>query len=132
MSKTECIDCCGWAEEGEIRCDFHKAFPTKDTLLLNKYRDQLPPHAEYIGRGSKWGNPYPIGTQWGNRDQVCNLFEEYFKNQYESGRISEEELAALHGKPLVCFCAPARCHGETIMKYAKIAHDKLASDQLDI
>ena len=38
-------------------------------LLLNKYKDNIPSDAVYIGRGSKWGNPYPIGPQWGDRNQ---------------------------------------------------------------
>ena len=99
-------------------------------LLLNKYKDNIPSDAVYIGRGSKWGNPYPIGPQWGDRNQVCNLFEGFFKSRYEAGEISKEELAALYGRPLVCFCAPARCHGETIMKYAEIAKRDLESDQI--
>lgn len=99
-------------------------------LLLNKYKDNIPSDAVYIGRGSKWGNPYPIGPLWGDRNQVCNLFESFFKAQYESGAISKEELASLYGRPLVCFCAPARCHGETILKYVEIAKRDLESDQI--
>lgn len=100
-------------------------------LLLNKYKDQIPSDAVYIGRGSKWGNPYPIGPQWGSRDDVCNLFESYFRTKYDQGKISKEELAALYGKPLVCFCAPLRCHGQTILKYVEIAKRDLEEDQLD-
>ena len=28
----------------------------------------------------------------------------------------DEDLLALDGKDLVCWCAPYRCHGDTIMK----------------
>lgn len=101
-------------------------------MLLNKHRDQIPANAVYIGRGSKWGNPYPIGPKWGDRNNVCNLFEGYFKALYESGKVSKEELAALHGKPKWCFCAPARCHGETIERYAAMAHEELQQDKLDL
>ena len=100
-------------------------------LLLNKYKDQIPADAVYIGRGSMWGNPYPIGSQWGTRDDVCNLFESYFKAQYEAGNIAKEDLAALFGRPLVCFCAPARCHGETILRYVEMAKRDIEDHQLD-
>jgi hypothetical protein len=29
--------------------------------VLNKHRDGVPAGAVYIGRGSKWGNPFRIG-----------------------------------------------------------------------
>lgn len=34
------------------------------------------PYDIYIGRGSKWGNPFKIGIH-GNRTQVIELFKEY-------------------------------------------------------
>jgi hypothetical protein len=40
--------------------------------VLNKLRDPVPPGAHYIGRNSKWGNPFIIG-QHGTRDDVIRL-----------------------------------------------------------
>jgi hypothetical protein len=36
----------------------------------------------YIGRGSKWGNPFKIGVH-GNREEVIAKYEEYLMNSNE-------------------------------------------------
>ena len=41
------------------------------TKVVNKYKQ---PYDIYIGRGSKWGNPFIIG-QDGNREEVINKYE---------------------------------------------------------
>lgn len=92
--------------------------------VLNKHKHGIPQGAVYIGRGSKWGNPFVIGMH-GNRDEVCERHAEYLRNQVRSGEISKEELAELYGKDLVCFCAPARCHGDTLEKAAAWAFNEL-------
>lgn len=76
--------------------------------VLNKYRDALTITADdvYIGRGSPWGNPFKIGID-GNRDEVCDMFERV--------TLPTLDLEPLRGKNLVCFCAPHRCHGDSIL-----------------
>ena len=86
-------------------------------MVLNKHKSGIPAGSVYIGRGSKWGNPFVIGKD-GNRDDVCEKHRAYLKRQITEGQISIEELAELHGKDLVCFCAPLRCHGHTLEKAA--------------
>lgn len=92
--------------------------------VLNKYKDKVPKEAIYIGRGSVWGNPYII-DQHGDRNEVCNKYAEYLKGQIRSGEVSLQQLATLYRKDLVCFCAPLRCHGDTLSKAAEWAHKKL-------
>ena len=36
--------------------------------VLNKHKHGIPQGAIYIGRGSKWGNPFVIGKD-GSRDE---------------------------------------------------------------
>lgn len=74
--------------------------------LYNKRRE-WPPAASYIGRGSPWGNPFVIGRD-GDRDEVCRRFE--------CEVLPTLNVEPLRGKDLVCFCAPARCHGLSIFK----------------
>ena len=73
----------------------------------NKHANTAPYDAVYIGRGSLWGNPYKIGID-GTRDGVCDLFEKFV--------LPELDVEPLRGKDLVCFCAPYRCHGDSIIK----------------
>jgi hypothetical protein len=92
--------------------------------VLNKHHKNIPADAIYIGRGSIWGNPFVIGRD-GDRNQVCDKYEAYLTKHIRNGTFTAEELDELHGKDLVCFCAPARCHGDTLEKYAAKAHDHL-------
>lgn len=93
--------------------------------VLNKYKDNIPKDAIYIGRGSVWGNPFVIGKH-GDRDEVCDKYRKYLWGEVCSGRIELQTLAELNGKDLVCFCAPARCHGETLERAAKWAYSKIS------
>lgn len=69
----------------------------------------------YIGRPSKWGNPFEIGRD-GTREEVVSKYKEWLlTNQDLLNQISE-----LKGKKLGCWCAPKLCHGEVL---AEIAND---------
>jgi hypothetical protein len=97
--------------------------------VLNKHKHGIPAGAVYIGRGSRWGNPFIIGKH-GDRDAVCDAYEEALVLAMAEGRVTQQDLATLHGKDLVCFCAPQRCHGDTLAKYAAHAHDQLNQGDL--
>ena len=79
----------------------------------NKKHKTASSDAVYIGRPSKWGNPFVIGKD-GNREQVIAKFEEWILGQ-------PQLLADLHeikGKDLVCWCAPEACHGDVLARLA--------------
>ncbi|MFW6242770.1 MAG: DUF4326 domain-containing protein [bacterium] len=63
----------------------------------------------YIGRGSKWGNPFKIGVD-GNRDEVIEKYKNYILDN--SNLLSQ--LHELEGKVLGCWCKPKRCHGDVL------------------
>ena len=68
----------------------------------------------YIGRGSKWGNPFPVSKNQ-DRATVIEKYERYFKNRTDLLSSMDE----LVGKKLVCHCSPLPCHGDIIIKYMK-------------
>lgn len=82
--------------------------------VLNKHVDVIPDDSVYIGRPSKWGNPFVIGKH-GSRDAVIGKFEEKFLADPEKVEMAKREL---RGKSLVCFCAPHRCHGDVLLQIA--------------
>ncbi len=92
--------------------------------VLNKHHGNIPADAVYIGRGSYWGNPFVIDENT-DRNKACDLYEASLKVAIDQGDLTAEELATLHGKDLVCFCAPARCHGHTLEAFASVAHEFL-------
>lgn len=68
----------------------------------------------YIGRGSKWGNPFRIGVD-GNRDEVCDKYIAYI---WTEGSDLLQQLPELYDKKLICFCKPQRCHGDYLAQLA--------------
>lgn len=72
------------------------------------------PYDIYIGRPSRWGNPYKIGPD-GDRDTVI----EKYKQHVRSSRILMRHLPELVGKTLGCWCYPKRCHGEALIEIMK-------------
>lgn len=78
------------------------------------------PFDVYVGRGSKWGNPYSHkeGTL---AEEVVDSRSEAVK-KYEEYLLSNDELMSslseLKGKTLGCWCKPKACHGDILLKYA--------------
>lgn len=68
----------------------------------------------YIGRPSKWGNPYRIGVD-GTREQVVQKYEEHVR----SSKILMRALPTLAGKTLGCWCNTKPCHGDVLIKLLK-------------
>lgn len=66
----------------------------------------------YIGRPSKWGNPYRLGSSM-SKAQAIALYEKYAREHF-----TETDLAEIRGKRLGCFCAPASCHGDVLVRLA--------------
>jgi len=65
----------------------------------------------YIGRPSKWGNPYRIGVD-GTREEVIEKYKVFIRNRPDLLGSLEE----LRGKRLGCFCAPLACHGDVLVE----------------
>ena len=79
--------------------------------VINIRRDKIPEeNYVYIGRPSKWGNPYQLSTC--PRSMAIYLYEEYLKSHPELLASLEE----LRGKTLGCYCKPLACHGDVLIR----------------
>lgn len=78
--------------------------------VLNQRSDYIPEEAVYVGRPTKWGNPYHIGRD-GSREDVIIKYEYWLR----SSGLDINELA---GKDLVCWCAPLPCHADVLLREA--------------
>jgi hypothetical protein len=87
--------------------------------VLNKRKHRIPKDAVYIGRPSKWGNPFVIGRD-GSRDEVIAKYERYLLDTPSL----MASLPELRGKHLVCYCAPQACHGDVLHRYANAPQPK--------
>lgn len=81
--------------------------------VLNKRRDGAPVGSVYIGRPGKWGNPFEIGKD-GSRSDVIARHRAWICDQPEL----LASMSELRGRDLVCWCAPAACHGDTLKELA--------------
>lgn len=72
----------------------------------------------YIGRGSKWGNPFVLGDD-GTRDVVIAKYRDWIRTQPALLR----DLPELRGKTLGCYCAPKECHGDVLVDLCD-AHER--------
>lgn len=87
--------------------------------VLNKHHAGIPAVAIYIGRGSKWGNPFVLNRN-GDRMAVIEKHERWLADQRSLLRTIDE----LKGRDLICFCAPAGCHGDILLRLANASRDE--------
>lgn len=101
-------------------------------MTILNYRDcGLPEGAVFIGRPSYWGNPFRI-KQGVTREKAIALYRTDLWERIRNGEINREELAALHGKDLVCYCTPKACHGFVLEKAATWAREWLSRQGSDL
>lgn len=82
--------------------------------VYNKHQRNAPLDAVFVGRPSKWGNPFAI-DHTKTREQVIAQFEELvLKSPITIASIKTE----LKDKDLVCFCAPRPCHADILLRIA--------------
>lgn len=65
----------------------------------------------YIGRPTKWSNPFVIGKD-GTRQEVLAKYRKWIMKQPNL----LEDLHELKGKVLGCWCKPQACHGDILVE----------------
>lgn len=87
--------------------------------ILNKFHfknSPNPSNSEYIGRPSKWGNPFShlsntlAEFKVKDRDEAVDSYRNWIMNN----KKLMSELEELRGKDLVCWCHPKKCHGDIL------------------
>lgn len=88
--------------------------------VFNRSTGTAPADAIYVGRPTKWGNPW---THTLSRDEsvtyvetraeaVEAFYDWILSNRPECVQLRRDARRALRGKRLVCWCAPDLCHAE--------------------
>lgn len=92
-------------------------------VVLNR-RGPLPVdlrNCAYVGRPTKWGNPFShlSGTlsRWSTRTRAESVLA------YRGYLLTKPHLIAaarveLRGKDLMCWCAPLACHADVLLEVA--------------
>jgi hypothetical protein len=91
--------------------------PVQVTKVKNK--NELEEFDVYIGRGTLWGNPYPIEHEpdGNKRKVVIEKFKAYFAEEIVKNPEKLKLLLALKGLRLGCHCKPLPCHGDVIADF---------------
>ena len=90
------------------------------TVVVVNVKDRHP-KAEYIGRPSPLGNPFPMKGE-GTRNQVIEQYKAWLKKKIaDKDPAVIQELYRLYNKYkaegelyLACYCAPKACHGDVL------------------
>jgi len=90
---------------------------------------KMPPNTIYVGRPTKWGNPFIVGKSGGaytalvkNRRHAWQLYRSV---AIDNQKLIEAAKAELRGKNLACFCPlpsepyqPDCCHAAVLIEIA--------------
>jgi hypothetical protein len=72
----------------------------------------------YIGRPSKWGNPFKLADELNASDEARRSC----LAKYEAWILRQPQLLSslheLRGKTLGCWCKPKACHGDVLARLA--------------
>lgn len=95
--------------------------------VLNRRTDEIPHDAIYVGRPSKWGNPFrlndPLLYGLPKEKKRSLLINEYRKWLMGDPSLVKElgeppNTSELKGKDLVCWCSPLPCHADVLLELA--------------
>lgn len=78
---------------------------------------RMPEGAIYVGRPTKWGNPFKV-TSERTRREVVVAFRIWIEMPGQLG-LRNEIKSELRGHDLVCRCRlDGACHGDTLLRIA--------------
>lgn len=85
---------------------------TIPTRVQRSRRHKLPPGAVYVGRPTRWGNPFTVADH-GQAEAVA-LFRSHLLGNAE---LLAAACTALRGKTLACWCRPDQpCHADVLLE----------------
>lgn len=92
--------------------------------VYNKRDRSIPAGAIYVGRPTKWGNPFRVGEIYNGRKlmqgDAVELHRDWLLNS-DRGKELLSQIDELRGKDLICWCAPRVCHADLLLELANEA-----------
>lgn len=86
--------------------------------IYNMRTDQLiPADAIYVGRPSKWGNPFTV-AEYGRGKAVEQYRTHALKRLADPYDNFVNDIKELTGHDLICWCWPDSCHAEVLLELA--------------
>jgi len=94
----------------------------RDYMVPSVVHCKRDPYDVYIGRPSKWGNPFSHknGTKAehlvGSREEAIVAYHDWLVS--DGKHLIEQAKIELKGKTLGCWCSPKPCHGDILVMFA--------------
>ena len=81
---------------------------------------KLPPNAVYVGRPTKWGNPYLVQPLSGmTRQDAVQAYLHHINGNLWTSPNKQEIRDELRGKDLACWCPLDQpCHADVLLEIA--------------
>lgn len=78
---------------------------------------RAPENSIYVGRPTKWGNPWTVIPERRDAQTAVDLYREYALRELNRDEIGKE----LAGKVLLCWCAVDEpCHADVLVELANL------------
>jgi hypothetical protein len=82
---------------------------------------RMPANTVYVGRPTKWGNPYRVELFGGDRAMVVELFRKFAAFNNDGGATLRKNALELRGKHLACWCPLDQpCHADVLLELANV------------
>lgn len=101
--------------------------PVAKIIVVSRRAGSIPAPGGFrvvrVDRGTPLGNPYPMRTE-AERDRVCESYDAWLARQIEDPESAAaralrrlfERYRRGEDLALACWCAPKRCHAESLRK----------------
>lgn len=99
--------------DGSGKLPMQMVAPVIPPRVLNVHHDVIPARSVNIRSPSVYANPFE--GKFLTHDEDIDAFEKWFDTNFF---LKDLVKKALRGRSLVCTCAPARCHGDILLKVA--------------
>jgi hypothetical protein len=93
--------------------------------VWNKRNPNVPPDAVYVGRPTKFGNPFThlkgcslAKFYMPTRAAAIAAYCEWLRRDPANAELLAAVKSELRGKDLVCWCAPKACHADVLLEIA--------------
>ena len=75
---------------------------------------RMPPNTVYVGRPTKWGNPYKVSV-FNDSDECLRLYRDWIQRHLNGNPTF---LEPLKGKDLACWCPLDKpCHVNVLLEF---------------
>ena len=79
---------------------------------------RMPEGAVYVGRGTKWGNPYRVSGET-TAHKAVEMYRDYLQRAPNQAEV-QAGLTELRGCDLACWCSLSQpCHATVLLELAQ-------------